>query len=423
MDDFERLLNANLMPLRRFINFKINDRYDAEDVFQDVCLTATVKFDTLKNTDVFKAWLIGIAKHKCNDYYRKKSRDLFVPLESLSEYALSTSRFGFCEQSIVRHALDRLDCKDKYILQLYYYDDLSTAKIAEMLSVPVGTVKSRLYYAKEKFKRNFPYNNTQKGVKTMKKLPRSLPEYKITKSDSAPFPVKWEELQGWFVIPRLGEKLTWGAYDSPSHELTEYTDMEVVGKAEIHGIDGIEIRAEQNYFENGKTTKTERRFVAQLTDTHSRYLAESHIEDGVRKLFTFLDGDEFTNNWGFGEDNCGNETSVYAKGSIARDGNAVFVTSDKEMIDVVGRYTVTICGKSYDTVCVMDIQCYNEGVASEQYIDKNGRTVLWRRFNKNDYASDRHKKPWTELLPDNERLTVNGETYVHWYDCITTYIV
>ena len=31
-------------------------------------------------------------------------------------------------------------------------------------------------------------------------------------------------------------------------------------------------------------------------------------------------------------------------------------------------------------------------------------------------------KLWTELLPDNERLTVNGETYVHWYDCVTDYI-
>ena len=35
---------------------------------------------------------------------------------------------------------------------------------------------------------------------------------------------------------------------------------------------------------------------------------------------------------------------------------------------------------------------------------------------------DRYGKPWTELLPDSERLTINGRTYVHWYDCITDYI-
>ena len=59
----------------------------------------------------------------------------------------------------------------------------------------------------------------------------------------------------------------------------------------------------------------------------------------------------------------------------------------------------------------------------EQYLDKNGRTILWRRFNKNDWAFKRYGKLWTEMLPYNETLTVKGETYVHWYDCITDYIL
>ena len=33
------------------------------------------------------------------------------------------------------------------------------------------------------------------------------------------------------------------------------------------------------------------------------------------------------------------------------------------------------------------------------------------------------QKLWTEILPKNERMIVNGETYVHWYDCITDYIL
>ena len=70
----------------------------------------------------------------------------------------------------------------------------------------------------------------------------------------------------------------------------------------------------------------------------------------------------------------------------------------------------------------MDIQCFNDGVVTEQYLDRNGRTVLWRRFNKNDWAYSRYGKLWTEMLPENEHLTVNGETYVHWYDCVSDYI-
>lgn len=34
---------------------------------------------------------------------------------------------------------------------------------------------------------------------------------------------------------------------------------------------------------------------------------------------------------------------------------------------------ININGKSYDTVCVMDIQCFNGGVASEQFVDANGK--------------------------------------------------
>ena len=43
-----------------------------------------------------------------------------------------------------------------------------------------------------------------------------------------------------------------------------------------------------------------------------------------------------------------------------------------------------------------------------------GRTILWRRFNRDDWATDRFGgRLWSEQLPDNERITVNGEQYAH----------
>lgn len=426
MSEFERLLQENLVPLQRYVNFKINNRHDAEDIIQEVCLTATVKFESLRNLSVFKAWLIGIANHKCNDYYRKKSKEMHISLEALSEAALTVSRFGVTEQNIVHDTLEVLGDKEKQILSLYFFGNLSQEEIAKRLSVPIGTVKSRLHYAKKKFKEQYLDQTISKGETMMKRLPEILPEYKIEKSELEPFSVKWEELQGWLLVPRLGEKLTWGLYEMPSRKRTEYTEMKAIGKVEIHGIEGVEISAIQfnaeDYYRTGSVDKMERRFVAQLTDTHCRYLAESHVENGVRKLYTFLDGDEFIHNWGFGEDNCGNEVNLTAKGLLVRNGNEIVGHTEKETVDVVGRYTVTMGSQSYDTVCVMDIQCFNDGVASEQYLDKNGRTVLWRRFNKNDWAKKRYGKLWTELLPENERLIINGETYVHWYDCVTDYI-
>ncbi len=139
--------------------------------------------------------------------------------------------------------------------------------------------------------------------------------------------------------------------------------------------------------------------------------------------YTFLDGNEFIPNWGFGEKNCGNEVNLSVKGDIICNNSEITAPDKPFLLDIVGRYEVQIGGRSYDTICIMDIGTYNGGVVSEQYLDKNGRTVLWRRFNHDDLGKDRYKKKRMEILPDNERIAVNGEVYVHRYDCITGYIV
>ena len=430
MDEFEKLLAAVRNGVERFVRYRLPSQTDADDVLQEVYLAAYHKFSKLKNTDAFQAWIISIARNKCNDYFRAKASQMEISMEELSEQELPAGRFGIPMVHTVRETLDCLGDNDKQILYLYFWKELSQAEIAKLLDIPVGTVKSRLFTAKRNFKNKYPYQmNKPKGDTTMQKLPEYIPDYTIERLDTEPFRVRWEELQGWLIVPRVGQRLTWGMYDFPERKRTEYTEMEVIGKAEVHGIEGVEVVATQfnpaDYYRTGVLQRVERRFVAQLTDTHSRYLAETHMEDGVRKCYTFLDGEAFLDNWGFGEDNCGNEVNLRPRGLLHREGNCVNGTIPREVVDVVGRYRVTIGGKkSYDTICVMDIECYNDAVASEQYVDQNGRTVLWRRFNRDDWARERFGgKLWSEKLPDNERLIINGETYVHWYDCISDYIV
>ena len=429
MDEFEKLLAEVNSGVERFVRYRLPSQTDADDVLQEVYLSAYRNFSGLKNKDAFKPWIISIARNKCNDYFRAKAAQMEISIEELSQQELSTGRLGISVVHTVRETLELLGDKDKQILYLYFWKEMPQTEIAKLLEIPVGTVKSRLHTAKQHFKNKYPYQTQKpKGEPTMQKLPEYIPDYTIEHLDTEPFSVRWEELQGWLIVPKLGEKITWGMYDFPERSRRSWCKMAVVGKAEVHGIQGVEITAVQ-YGEGddrdpGFEDSMERRFVAQLTDTHTRYLAETHREDGIRKCYTFLDGEAFLNNWGFGEDNCGNEVDLHPKGLLHRERNCVTGTIPREVVDVVGRYRVTIGGKSYDTVCVMDIECYNDAVASEQYVDQNGRTVLWRRFNRDDWAIDRFGgKPWSEKLPDNERLTVNGETYVHWYDCISDYIL
>lgn len=418
--DFERLLAEHRAAAERYVRFRLSSRSDADDVLQEVYLTAYRRFDQLKTKEAFKAWLISIARNKCTDYFRKKAAQLEIPLEDMMAQQIAMGRCGLTVQAAVRETLDLLGDKDKQILYLFFWKNLPQAEIAKRLSIPVGTVKSRLYTAKQNFKSKYPLQ--PKGANPMKKLPEFLPEYKIEESPLPPFSVKWEELMGWFLVPKLGEKLSWGMYDLPSRKCDRIYEMQATSKAIVHGIEGVEITVHEKPC-SAKEKNSVQTFVAQLTDTHCRYLASAYTDGDVHNYITFLDADAFLPNWGIGEDNCGNEINLSVKGDIMRSSNAITTADKPFMLDIVGRYAVTIQEKSYDTVCLMYMETGNPETITEQFLDQNGRTILWRRFNRNDWAIDRYKQPWTELLPDNDRLIVNGTTYVHWYDCITDYIL
>ena len=429
MEDFETLLAACRPAVERYVRFRVPERADAEDILQETYLAAFRAFPGLREQAAFKGWLLQIARNKVNDWFRTQAKRLELPLDSVPERELSYGRLGPV-YTPVEDVMERLESRDRQILYLFYWRELPQADIARRLQIPLGTVKSRLHAARRHFKARYPSRPAQaKGESAMiKELPAFLPEYTIEKLDLPPFETRWEELPGWLLIPREGEKLRWGLYEFPSRRRTEWSELETVGRVEIHGVEGVEFTAVQHgaedYYRTGCIDRIERRFAAQLTDTHVRFLAESHVENGVRKCFTFLDGNSFLDNWGFGPDNCGQETHLRRKGILHREGDTVTGQAGPNLqsIDVTGRYRVTINGKSYDTVCVIDIECFDDAVVSEDYVDQNGRTVLWRRYNRDDWALERYHKPWTRQLPHNHRLTVNGQTFVHWYDCVTDYI-
>ncbi len=425
MDEFLRHYEVCRPALERFVRFRIANAHDAEDILQDVLTSALLSWPTLRDTANFRAWLIGIARHKCADFLRRRYARPETPVETLPETACAP-RHTSGTPSAVEEALARLSGEEQHLLHMCYWQSLPQEAIAKALSIPLGTVKSRLFAARAHFRAAYPQHHPMKGASDMKKMPLLLPEYTILRRDDPPFSVKWEEIMGWFIVPKLGEKLTWAMYDQPDRIRTEVDEMTVLGKAQVHGIKGVEIRAlasnpmDCNALDNGDAERT---FVAQLTDTHCRLLAETHVEGGVKRIYTFLDGDEFLNNWGFGEDNCGNETNLYAKGEILREGDVITSGDKKYLLDVVGRYDVTIGAKTWDTICVMVLECYVEGMATEQYIDRNGRTVLWRRFNVDDWHIPEGGRSWSRQLPESQRITINGRTFVHWYDCITSYIL
>ena len=419
MDTFEKLLGECRSAVERFVRYKIQNRFDADDVLQETYLAAYKNYEALHDKASFKPWILRIAGNKCNDYYRVKANDMNIPLDLLSESALVIGSRGRTEKTVVGDTLDKLGEIEKQILYLHYFKSLPVSEIARRLAIPVGTVKSRLYYAKQDFKKHYPYPPKiydRKGESNMKKMPEKMPSYTITEAKEAAFSVEFRELPNWFIVPKLGESVSWGSYDRPTGKRSESVRTDVTAPAVIHGVEGVEIRTTTNW--GGEAQ--DHIYYAQLTDSHCRWLGELYTKNGVRHILTFLDGDEFIAEWGYGEENCGREIHLSAKGKITRKGSVITSVEKKQLWDIVGRYDVELNGKRYDTVCLTEI---SNGILTEAYIDQNGRTVLWRRFNRDDWAYERYGKTWSEKLPDSERLNVNGTTYVHWYDCITDYVL
>ena len=428
MDDFETLLAQSRTAVERWVYARMSSHADAEDILQDTFLAAWQSFSALRNQAAFLPWILGIARRKCADWYRAQARKKEIPLENLPEQAEETAG-----DSAVEETMEALPEKDRMMLQLFYRDMLSQRQIALQLKIPEGTVKSRMNAARARFRDACPYK--PKGVNAMKSdrktpLPAVLPEYRIVWKDEPAFPVTCEELTGWFIVPKIGQKILWGIYDLPSRKLDVAYDMRVIGPASVHGIDGVAIRARvlshaalreddpmRDAVDASNGGHEEWTFIAQQKDGYTRFLSAEHIEQGVRTLTTFLDGDAFMDNWGFGEDNRGMPVHLSPQGKIRRTADGI-QTESGSLMDLTGRCELTLNGTVHDTVCLMDLGMYMEGIVSEQFLNHDGQTVLWRRFNRDDWAIERYGKKWSELLPENEKLTVNGRTYVHWYDCL-----
>lgn len=310
------------------------------------------------------------------------------------------------EASGYKHTLNQRnrDIRNKFV------EGASTDELANRFFLAPETIKKIVYTKKD-------------DDLTVKKLPETMPDYIIKKSSQPIFEVKCESIRGWEIVPKLGEAVSFARYVYPQKTIRDIVDLKVIGKAKIHGIDCVRIEAHQYSTEHQPDTYDKTNyFAAQCTDTHTRLLAEWHEEEDILKQTTFMDGDIFFDAFGCGKNNIGREIYLSPKQTIKKNDNEVTIMADDSYYDVVGRYTVTINNQSYDTVLIVDIESYKDGIVTEEYIDHNGKSVLFRRYNRIDWRFDKYKKLWTEILPEADCITVNGEIFVHWVDSISDYI-
>lgn len=136
----------------------LRDHNEAEDITQDAILTAYEKLNQLRDPDKIGGWLCAITARKAkrqrtmNGHRLKKLQVVAEENPASNEYDIwSALESGELDRA-VRGFVAELSTLHREAIELYYFQGYTTTEIAKFLDVPAGTVKRRLYDAREKLK-------------------------------------------------------------------------------------------------------------------------------------------------------------------------------------------------------------------------------------------------------------------------------
>lgn len=162
---FERLLKKYEKYVCTTVYSVIRNRDESFDVAQEVFLKVYHNIGTFKGESSFSSWLYRIAKNTAFDYLRKnknhrknvsltfendKGEEAYIEVVDTSDKSSPEKCILKKESSdILYEALDEINPQHKEIIELRYLGEYSYEEIAEILSLEPGTVKSRLFRARE----------------------------------------------------------------------------------------------------------------------------------------------------------------------------------------------------------------------------------------------------------------------------------
>ncbi|MEW5814308.1 MAG: RNA polymerase sigma factor [Spirochaetota bacterium] len=127
---------------------------DASDIVQEVFLRAYKHLEAFDCSRPLYPWLYRITKNLCLNRLKSRGRSQASLPENLVSSGSTPESELFREEEAekIRRALSRLSENQREIISLKHFENCSYAEIAEILSIPAGTVMSRLYNARLKLK-------------------------------------------------------------------------------------------------------------------------------------------------------------------------------------------------------------------------------------------------------------------------------
>ena len=422
---FETLLQRHRVVVERYINFRLPDSFDADDVIQETYCAAYIGFEKLRNKEMFRTWILSIARNQCNLWFRKKYGNEQMSLEDIPDMAVT----GGSEQAddTVDGILSLLP-KGSAELLLLTMKGYKYSEIAERLDIPVGTVKSRLHNARSQFRSVCTPEQImmfEKGRITMSKkdqtcgFPEIMPELVLKESSRPFFEVRCADEA--FIVPIVGNRNSEGTYRL--NKLALVSTCYVPKAAVIHQAAGVKICRDTYNIRAGKLYKNEKIWFSQLTDEYIRDLATidcdgDEDDDIPTSIYTFLeeDYDVIVN---------GNDR-VHGRPLLIRE-NPPRIVDGRIYIDeynvryTMGVFDVTIGKRTFETIKYIRVQ--NNSNIAENYVDENGRLVFMRWYESVDSIEQTgwYTDDFKRQIAGNPELIVNGIEYRLVEDRISGY--
>jgi RNA polymerase sigma-70 factor, ECF subfamily len=164
LDAFSTLVRRHESAIVNYIYWIVLNEQDAMDVAQEVFLKVYLSIDKYNPEFKFSTWLYAIAKNAAIDFLRRSNSSWMVELDAHSDddsrsepIQLADSKTISAEEVLfqkemgkkVEAALNSLPLQYREVLVLRHLEDLSYEEISGLLRLPLGTVKNRLFRARE----------------------------------------------------------------------------------------------------------------------------------------------------------------------------------------------------------------------------------------------------------------------------------
>lgn len=152
---FEELISTWERRIFYYIRRLVSDEQDAWDLLQETWMKVLRGIGKLRDPQRLSVWLYRIARntvvsHLRHEIHREKLTD-DTDYHEIS--GVNNDIQTFEDAEIVHRGLDMISLAHREVLTLHFLEDMMVEEIAEVLEMPSGTVKSRLYYAKHALKK------------------------------------------------------------------------------------------------------------------------------------------------------------------------------------------------------------------------------------------------------------------------------